>query len=97
MIRRSEKSSKEEVSSTECFPLKTRCCACFSDCAHTCRIQGVLIFGGNVLSGHYSRQQTSGKNEGYLFSEGYLFTGFYGSSAVKILPPYDQYLYYYSV
>ena len=39
---------------------------------------GVLIFGGYVLSEHCSRQQISGKNEGYLFSEGYLFTGFYG-------------------
>ena len=41
---------------------------------------GVLIFGGYVLSGHCSRQQISGKNEGYLFSEGYLFTGFYGNT-----------------
>ena len=43
---------------------------------------GVLIFffwgGGYVLLGHCSRQQISEKNEGYLFSEGYLFTGFYG-------------------
>ena len=39
---------------------------------------GVLIFGGYVLSGHCSGQQISVKNEGYLFSEGYLFTGFYG-------------------
>ena len=36
--------------------------------------------GGYVLSGHCSRQQISVKNEGYLFSEGFLFTGFYGSS-----------------
>ena len=36
--------------------------------------------GGYVLSGHCSGQQISEKNEGYLFSEGYLFTGFYGSS-----------------
>ena len=35
--------------------------------------------GGYVLSGHCSRQQISVKTEGYLFSEGYLFTGFYGS------------------
>ena len=40
---------------------------------------GVLIFGGYVLSGHCGRQQISEKNEGYLFSEGYLFTGFYGN------------------
>ena len=34
---------------------------------------------GYVLLGHCSRQQISEKkNEGYLFSEGYLFTGFYG-------------------
>ena len=44
----------------------------------------VLIFGGGggggyVLSGHCSGQQISVNNEGYLFSEGYLFTGFYGS------------------
>ena len=45
---------------------------------------GVLIFGGGgggggyVLSGHCSRQQNSVKTEGYLISEGYLFTGFYG-------------------
>ena len=36
---------------------------------------GVLIFGGYVLSGHCSQQQISVKNERYLFSEGYLFTG----------------------
>ena len=41
--------------------------------------RGTYIWG-YVLSGHCSRQQISGKNEGYLFSEGYLFTGFYGSS-----------------
>ena len=40
---------------------------------------GTYIWG-YVLSGHCSRQQISGKNEGYLFSEGYLFTGFYGST-----------------
>ena len=39
---------------------------------------GVIIFGEYVLSGHCGRQQLSIKNEGYLFSEGYLFTGFYG-------------------
>ena len=39
--------------------------------------RGTYIWG-YVLSGHCSRQQISGKNEGYLFSEGYLFTGFYG-------------------
>ena len=41
---------------------------------------GVLIFGGgggyvHVLSGHCSRQQISVIYEGYLFLEGYLFTG----------------------
>ena len=48
---------------------------------------GVLVFGGYVLSGHCSRQQISGQNEGYLFSEGYLFTGFYGKNCLgEILP-----------
>ena len=40
--------------------------------------------GGHVLSGHCSRQQISVKNEGYLFSEGYLFTGFYAISSSSI-------------
>ena len=35
--------------------------------------------GGYVLSGHCSRQQMSVKNEGCLFSEGYIFTGVYGN------------------
>ena len=48
-----------------------RLCTYFQD-------TGVLIFGGYVLSGHCNQQQISVKTEGYLFSEGYLFTGFYG-------------------
>ena len=43
------------------------------------KVTGVLIFGGYVLLGHCRRKSISLKNEGYLFSEGYLFTGFYGS------------------
>ena len=46
MIRRSEKSCKEGVCSIQCFPHTTRCCACFSDYAHTSRIQGYLYSGG---------------------------------------------------
>ena len=45
---------------------------------------GVLIFGGYVLSGHCNQQQISVKTEGYLFSEGYLFTGFYGSPSAQV-------------
>ena len=52
MIRRSEKYCKEGVCSIQCFPWTTRFCACFRDYAHPSRIQGVLIFGGYVLSGH---------------------------------------------
>ena len=50
-----------------------RLCTSFQD-------TGVLLFGGYVLSGHFSRQKISVKNEEYLefFSEEYLFTGFYG-------------------
>ena len=44
-----------------------RLCTYFED-------TGVLIFEGYVHSGHCSRQQISEKNEGYLLSEGYLFT-----------------------
>ena len=44
--------------------------------------RGTYIWG-YVLSGHCSRQQISGKNEGYLFLEGYLCTGFYGSAVLK--------------
>ena len=40
---------------------------------------GVRIFGGYVLSGHCSRRQISVNNEGYLFSKGYLLTGFYSN------------------
>ena len=49
-------------------------------CQRLCTFQhtGVLQFGVYVLSGHCSQQQISVKNQGYLFSEGYLFTGFYG-------------------
>ena len=47
---------------------------------------GVLIFGGYVLSGHCSRQQLSVKKiEGYLFSEGYLFTGVYGTATLNFV------------
>ena len=49
-----------------------RLCTYFQD-------TGELIFGGYVLLGHCNQQQISVKTEGYLFSEGYLFTGFYGS------------------
>ena len=42
MIRRSEKSCKEGVCSIQCFPHTTHSCACFSDYAHTSRIQGYL-------------------------------------------------------
>ena len=38
--------------------------------------RGTYIWG-YVLSGHCGRQQISVKNEGYLFSEGYLFFFFY--------------------
>ena len=38
---------------------------------------------GYVLSGHCNQQQISVKLKGYLFSEGYLFTGFYGSFGVN--------------
>ena len=68
MIRRSEKSCKEGIGSIQCFPLTTRCCACFSDYAHSFRIQGCLN-PGYVLSGHCSRQQFSVKNEGVLIFE----------------------------
>ena len=44
---------------------------------------GVLIFGRDVLSGHCNQQQISVKLKGYLFSEGYLFTGFYGTCIVS--------------
>ena len=84
MIRRSENSCKEGVRVIQCFPHTTRCCAYFSDYAHTSSIQGYLYSGGGgggyVLSGHCNRQQISVKTEGYLISEGYLFTGFYGMS-----------------
>ena len=48
-----------------------RLCTYFLDKGYT------FIWGYHVLSGHFSRQQISVKNEGYLFSEGYLFTGLY--------------------
>ena len=57
-----------------------RLCTYFQD-------TGVLKFGGYVFSGHCSRQQISGKNEGYLLSEGYLFTGLYGISKTATAGP----------
>ena len=45
-----------------------RLCTYFQD-------TGVLIFGGYVLSGHCSRQQISGKNEGVLIFGGVLIYG----------------------
>ena len=88
MIRRRQKSCKEGVCSIQCFPHTTRCCACFSDYVHTSRIQGYLYSGGGgyLLSGHCNQQQISVKTEGYLFSEGYLFMGFYGSLKGGVLP-----------
>ena len=95
MIRRRQKSCKEGVCSIQCFPHTRRCCACFSDYVHTSRIQGYLYSGGGgyELSGHCNQQQISVKTEGYLFSEGYLFTGFYGiaSRAWKIVFVSEKY------
>ena len=51
MIRRGEKASKEEICSIGCFKLKTRCSACFSDYAHTSRIQEYLYSGGMYFRG----------------------------------------------
>ena len=76
MIRRGEKSSKEEVCSTRLvisventlLCMFQRLCTYFQD-------TGVLIFGGYVLSGHCSRQQISGKNEGVLIFGGVLIYG----------------------
>ena len=70
------------VCSIQCFPWTTRWSACFCSYAHTSRIQGYFTgYLGVWTLGHCSRQQISAKNEGYLFSEGYLFTGFYGNKA----------------
>ena len=41
---------------------------------------GVLIFGGTYLRGIAADSKFQEKMKGYLFSEGYLFTGFYGTS-----------------
>ena len=80
MIRRSEKSCKEGVCLIQCCSHTTRCCACFSDYAHTSSIQGYLYSrgGGYVLSGIAADSKLQSKLKVYLFSEGYLFTGFYG-------------------
>ena len=39
---------------------------------------GVLIFGGMYFRGGATNSKFQHKLKGYLFSEGYLFTGFYG-------------------
>ena len=79
MIRRRQKSCKEGVCSIQCFPLTTRCCACFRDYVHTSRIQGYLYSGGMYFRGIATNSKFQSKLKGYLFSEGYLFTGFYGT------------------
>ena len=77
MMRRSEKFSKEEVCSTLCF-LRKRAVVHGSAIMHILPgYRGTYIWG-HVFSEYCRRQQISRKNEGYLFSEGYLFTGFYG-------------------
>ena len=78
MIRRSEISSKEEVCSILCFLWKTSCCACFSDYVHTSRIQQYLYLGVCTFGALQPTANFRKKMKGYLFSEGYLFTGFYG-------------------
>ena len=80
MIRRRQKSCKEGVCSIQCFTAAHKKLSCmFQRLCTYFQHTGVLIFGGYVLSGHCNQQQISVKTEGYLFSEGYLFTGFYGS------------------
>ena len=56
-----------------------RLCTYFQD-------TGGTYIWGVCTSGHCSRQQISGKNEGYLFPEGYLLTGFYGIVSLVIFP-----------
>ena len=81
MIRRSEKPARKK-SVQSCAFRRKHAVVHVSAIMHVLPLlfqdTGVLIFGGYVFSGHCSRQQVSGKMKGYLFSEGYLFTGFYG-------------------
>ena len=60
-----ENPARKKSVQSSAFRRKTRCFACFSDNARTSRLQGYLYLG--VSTGHCSRQQISGKNEGVLF------------------------------
>ena len=85
MIRQSEKSCKKGVCSIQCFPHTTRCCACFSDYGHTSRIQGYLYSGVCTFGALQPTENFSKNLKGYLFSEGYLFTGFYGNFFMSLI------------
>ena len=55
-----------------------RLCTYFQD-------TGVLIFGGMYFRGIAADSKFQEKMKGYLFSEGYLFTGLYGISNLSFL------------
>ena len=78
MSRRQNPARKESVQSSA-FRHTTRCCACFSDYVHTAMIQGYL-YSGVCTFGALQPTANFRILKGYLFSEGYLFTGFYGSA-----------------
>ena len=80
MIRRSEKSCKEGVCLIRCFPHPTLLCMFQRLCTYF-QYTGVLttyVRGMYFPAGHCSREKISVKTKinGYLFSDGYLFTGF---------------------
>ena len=51
---------------------------------------GVLIFGGMYFRGIATDSKFQLKLKGYLFSEGYLFTGFYGNVAGECVDLLDE-------
>ena len=57
--------------------------------AHTSRIQGYLYLGGMYFRVIAADSKFQEKMKGYLFSEGYLFTGFYGI-VIALSPSFDR-------
>ena len=76
MIRRSEKSCKEGVCLIQCCSHTTRCCACFSDYAHTSSIQGYLYSGGMYFRALQPTANFSQNWRGTYFRRGTYLRGF---------------------
>ena len=85
MIRRGEKSGKEDLFNLVLSAENTLLCK-FHRLYTYFQDTGVLILGGMYFRGIAADSKFQGEMKGYLFSEGYLFTGFYG----MLFAPFTQ-------